>query len=172
MKRFKIFGKTITATILGLLVLAGLGIAGLLSYYGKVVGTATVSQSVRLDGKQCTETTNGGLACDLTETFDIVAGNTYYTEHLLENEASVDAKINVVKSGDVPQEFQSVKYSIQEGNPSNVDCETLEEEKYSDTINNFPLQGNSVDYTLCIKYVVKINAAPGNYSVTTQVTPA
>jgi hypothetical protein len=81
-KKVKIFGKQIPAVLLALVAIAGLASAGLLTYYGMITGTATVEQSVKLDGNQCG--INGG--CELTETTGGVAGTQIDgDEHYLAN---------------------------------------------------------------------------------------
>ena len=69
-KKVKLFGKQISAVALALIAIAGLASAGLLRYYGMITGTATVEQSVKLDGRQC------GIepGCELTENVIGVAG--------------------------------------------------------------------------------------------------
>lgn len=49
-----IFGKQISVVAIALLAMAGLASAGLLSYYGMVTATSTVSQSIILTGTGCT----------------------------------------------------------------------------------------------------------------------
>jgi len=72
--------RSILATVVALSVVAGLGFAGLLQYYGKVVGTATVGQSVRLvnpDTGEEMECTNGDYSkC----TYDWKIGNIVASE--------------------------------------------------------------------------------------------
>jgi len=64
MKKIKIFGKQISATLLAILLASGLATAGVLTYYGKITATVDVEQSVKLDGKsypqsEIEETVNG-----------------------------------------------------------------------------------------------------------------
>lgn len=93
-KKVAFFGKQISATLLAMLALAGLASAGLLSYYGMITGTATVSQSVKLDDMQCID--SEGAGCTITEEFDVVAGNQYENgPYTLTNDADVDAKVNI-----------------------------------------------------------------------------
>lgn len=65
--------------------------AGLLTYYGKVETTATVSQSVLLDGLDYTVAATDAIA--------VIAGNTEYTKHTIRNDASVEAPIEFVMTG-------------------------------------------------------------------------
>jgi hypothetical protein len=89
-KKVKIFGKQIPIAAIALLAIAGLASAGLLSYYGKITGTATVEQSVFLDGKNVK---NGSL--EITYSYTGVAGDTVVDgPHKLVNNANVPAKIN------------------------------------------------------------------------------
>ncbi len=53
-KKLAFFGRQISVTVLALLALTSLASAGLLSYYGMVTGTATVTQSVLFDGNDWT----------------------------------------------------------------------------------------------------------------------
>jgi len=49
-RRIKILGKTISGTTLAFLLMTVIGSATLLTYYGTLVGTVTVEQSVKVDG--------------------------------------------------------------------------------------------------------------------------
>jgi len=95
-RKVTIFGKQISVIAIALLAMAGLASAGVLSYYGMITGTATVSQSVKVDGQ------NWNI--DIMEAFtgDLVAGNTLYgAMHYISNDASVPAivKLETTKSG-------------------------------------------------------------------------
>ncbi|MHA1329858.1 MAG: hypothetical protein ACTSR2_02160 [Candidatus Hodarchaeales archaeon] len=80
----------IPATVLALIVLAGLGSAGLLTYYGMITGTATVEQSVKVDGK---DVNIGSL--DIKDNIPEPApgGERFCFKHTLENQASVPATV-------------------------------------------------------------------------------
>ncbi len=95
-KKVTIFGKQMSAVLIALLAMTGLASAGLLSYYGLAVGTATVEQSVKLDGNECT----GGdyEACTITYTVGVspaVAGSTYTNGPFeLTNDAEVPVTVD------------------------------------------------------------------------------
>ena len=57
MKKFKIFGKSISVTLIALLLLAGIGTAALLTVYGTITRLVTVDQSVTLTGGNCADNT-------------------------------------------------------------------------------------------------------------------
>mgnify|MGYP000014571453 CR=1 FL=1 len=98
MKKINIFGRQISAVLLGLILMAALASAGLLSYYGMITGTATVKQSVKLseDGTTWLECTGGNYDnCKITYSIQSVAGNvTVKGPYHLKNDAPVPAKIN------------------------------------------------------------------------------
>jgi len=89
MKKYSVLGKQIPALVIALLAMAGLGSAGLLSYYGMITGTATVEQSVKVDGKSVPDSL--GISYDASG----VAG---YTDidgpHSLTNDADVPATVS------------------------------------------------------------------------------
>lgn len=85
----KIFNRVIPATVLALIVMAGLGSAGLLTYYGMITGTATIEQSVKVDGESVKESL--ALSYDASG----VAGNTVVDgPHSLTNDADVPATVD------------------------------------------------------------------------------
>jgi hypothetical protein len=85
-KKVKVFGRSIPAVAIALIAIAALASAGLLSYYGMITGTATVSQSVKVDGKSYTE--------PITYTYSGVAGSTVVDgPHNLTNDAQVPATV-------------------------------------------------------------------------------
>ena len=77
-------GKVILAVFVALM-FASVATASLLSYYGKVTTTATVSQSVLLDGEDYT--------VPLTNEFDVIGGDCKWSCHLLENTGNKNAPI-------------------------------------------------------------------------------
>jgi hypothetical protein len=87
-KKVKVFGRSIPAVAIALIAIAALASAGLLSYYGKLVGTATVSQSVKVDGRSYTESITGAWDGSFVAGKTIVDG-----PHKLTNDAPVPAKI-------------------------------------------------------------------------------
>jgi hypothetical protein len=96
-KKVTIFGKNISAVLLALVAVAGLASAGLLTIYGRIVGTATVEQSVKLDGNQCTPDYTD---CTVQETIPEAApgGEKFCFEHHLTNDASVSTDVNLQTS--------------------------------------------------------------------------
>jgi hypothetical protein len=78
--KMKVFGRTVPAVAIALVAMAALASAGLLSYYGMITGTATVTQSLVIssDGSTWKECTGGDYnQCKLTYSLgEIVAGNT------------------------------------------------------------------------------------------------
>ncbi len=89
MKKINIFGKQISAIILGLTLIATLASAGLLTYFGMITGTADVSQSVLVDGKDISEMPITG-AWD----GDTTAGDTIIEKHDLSNNLEIPATID------------------------------------------------------------------------------
>jgi len=191
MKKFKIFGKTITATILGLLVLTGLGIAGLLSYYGKAVGTATIKQSVLVKAVDTNENeyffrsydTEGNSYCPATPCYDgfgieVTAGETStngvidsatidYFE--IENTASgVTTKVKV----DIPELEDMCGSEITEAGLDTDGDGTID--KYLCDTNGYTPVAledlGSQEFDLIIEWA--INTAPTSYILTLQVAPA
>ena len=91
MKKIKIFGK-IPVTLIAILLASGLATAGVLTYYAKIVGTATVRQSVRLseDGNTWLECPN----CRITWEYNGPAGATVVKgPYYLKNFAGVPATV-------------------------------------------------------------------------------
>jgi hypothetical protein len=86
-KKVKFFGRSIPAVAIALIAIAALASAGLLSYYGKITGTATVSQSVLVDGKDYKLPITGAWQGSF------VAGKTFIERHYLENNADVPATV-------------------------------------------------------------------------------
>jgi hypothetical protein len=96
-KKVKIFGKQIPIAAIALLAIAGLASAGLLSYYGIITGTATVEQSVLVDGK---DVTTGSLT--IPESFSVKGGETKETYHWITDQSSQAALVkldSVITSG-------------------------------------------------------------------------
>jgi hypothetical protein len=139
-KSAKFFGKSLLALALGIIAVAGLAVAGLLSFYGKVVGTATVSQGVVLEiydtsGTFLARATGDGSSIDLSA--DVVAGSTLkdfkygdkevgYLNISYLADGTVPAPLKIrVKLGD---EFgglftEVVKFGVKALNPSNLQQE-------------------------------------------------
>jgi hypothetical protein len=101
-KKVTILGKSIPAIAIALLLIGGLASAGLLNYYGMITGTATVKQSVTLDGMQCTGP--NGEGCTVSDGIGTLTpgGERFCFEHHLKNDASVPAKVNLGLTGCTP----------------------------------------------------------------------
>ena len=183
-KSAKFFGKSLLALALGIIAVVGLGIAGLLSYYGKFIGTTAVTQSVQVSleesgWKQCT---GSPPECELTFIVEGVAGDTITQNVYLKNEAQVNANIEL--QTECPEGFPN-KNEVSPG--QQVECKTNDGKlgltvTYSlkDTGGNevnpgdngvYTLSKDNSPYTLTIDYTFAINAAPGNYQITTTVVP-
>ncbi len=171
----KKFFKSLPVIVIALVALSGLAIAGLLSYYGKVVGTATVEQSVRIDDKPYTQ--------EITETIrDAVAGNTYYGGlHTLKNFGGQSAPITVttsLKTGPAGAELGSgkdveVRYVYADNDAGTYNCqfESGDEITPINWSEVSPLEQNE-EVHFCIEYKFNIAAIPGDYEITTTVSPA
>ena len=77
-------GKTVLAILVAVMFI-GVASAALLPYYNKVTTTATVSQSVLVDGKDYTD--------PITNEYNVTAGCCKSSHHLFENGACVNAPI-------------------------------------------------------------------------------
>jgi len=136
-KSAKFFGKSLLALVLGVIAVAGLGIAGLLSYYGKVVGTATVSQGVVLEvygdgGSLLARAQGDGSPISLSA--DVVAGSTldtfYYNtgnvsylniSYLADGTVPAPLRINVALGNESSSLFREVvKFGVVALNPRNL----------------------------------------------------
>jgi len=101
-KKVKFFGRSIPAVAIALIAIAALASAGLLTMYGKLVGTAEVHQSVKLyDGTKWLECTGGNYSqCTIEYTVGespAVAGSTYVNGPFnLKNDAQVPATVKLV----------------------------------------------------------------------------
>jgi hypothetical protein len=136
-KSAKFFGKSLFALVLATVLLGGLAVAGLLSYYGKVVGTATVSQGVVLEiygtGNNFLARAEGdGSSIDLTA--DVVAGS-ILTDFKYNGQKVEYLNISYLADGTVPaplkikaqlgEEFEGlftevIKFGVKALNPSNL----------------------------------------------------
>lgn len=54
-RKFEILGKQVSVTLVALLIMAGLGSAGLLSFYGQSIAIVTVQQAITVDGDECAD---------------------------------------------------------------------------------------------------------------------
>jgi CheY-specific phosphatase CheX len=160
----KFFGKSLLALVLGVIAVAGLAVAGLLSYYGKVVGTATVSQSVRVNDCQIDST----HTCELPETINVVAGNSGYSgPYTIKNYATSEAPIKIT-CPDVIEGDKTVIDTKCVLLASETDCSSAT--GYGDGPITDRLASEATKY-LCIQYNPVINAAKGSYEITTVVEP-
>jgi hypothetical protein len=101
----KKFFKSLPVIVIALALLSVAGIAGLLSYYGKVVGTATVNQSVVVDGEVVPGSMNLHYSIN-----GVKGGETFTTdEHTIKDQSSVDASITItsqIEEASCPQGAQ------------------------------------------------------------------
>jgi hypothetical protein len=100
-KKVKFFGRSIPAVAIALIAIVALASAGLLTMYGKLVGTAEVHQSVKLyDGTKWLECTGGNYSqCTIEYTVgesSAVAGSTYVNGPFnLKNDAQIPATVKL-----------------------------------------------------------------------------
>jgi hypothetical protein len=153
---------------------SALAMAGLLTYYAKVVGTVEVRQSVRLVDPQtkqelvCSDTNGNGCTLNVNVLGSIVAGDTtYFGPYEIRNYASVEAPIDFevkVKEGD--QEAEGVNARIvganEEGCYENAQVPSSVPQKSND-------EPGKVYF--CVEVTSKLNALAGNYTVTVTVKP-
>jgi hypothetical protein len=172
-KSAKFFGKSLLALALGIIALSGLAVAGLLSYYGKVVGTVTVSQSVQVskDGTTwltCTGT--AGEGCTISDAFGVVAGNTVYRAYYVRNNAQVEATIEIDDES-TPAVVKELKVAVVDTD-TNCDVSVT----YTNVLGAAgPLSvtlGQGETKKICGKVTFEINTLAGNYGVTLKVVPA
>jgi hypothetical protein len=169
----KFFGKSLLALALGIIAVAGLAVAGLLSYYGKVVGTATVSQSVQVssDGNNwltCTGT--AGEGCTISDTFNVIAGNTEYKTYYVKNNAGVAATIKIDDDGSTPSEVEELGVAVVDTGTDCDDSVTYTNILGSngpliETLNSGPLK------KICEKVKFRIDTLAGSYNVVLTVAP-
>ena len=87
MKKINIFGKSIPAAIVALLVMSTFGAAALLTYYGQITTTVNVEQSILLDG----EPWNYEIIHTIPEAAP--GGEEFCFKHTLENKMSVEGEV-------------------------------------------------------------------------------
>ena len=175
MKKMKNLYKSLLSTVIALSLVAGLGIAGLLQYYGKVVGTATVSQSVQVSADGVTWLTcigATGEGCTIEDTYFTTAGNTQYNEYYIKNNAEINASIKI-DDEDTPEEVEMLEVAVVD---LDTNCSELGDEDYS----NIKGPGNEPVSTsldagetkkICEKVKFAINTQAGDYNVTIAVSP-
>ena len=87
--------KRLILLILGLVTIVGVASAAVLTYYGRITGTVTVNQAVKLDGLDVP-----GGSMDITETVSGTAGNLILGDmHNLVNYADKKIMVNLVSTG-------------------------------------------------------------------------
>ncbi len=89
MKKINIFGKQISAIILGLTLMVALASAAVLTYFGMFTGTADVSQSVLVDGEDIS-----AMPIEGAWNGSIIAGATTIEKHDLSNNAEVPVTVD------------------------------------------------------------------------------
>jgi len=170
----KFFGKSLLALVLGIIAVAGLAVAGLLRFYGKVVGTATVTQSVQVSSDNnnwltCSDTTGGG--CTITDTFSVVAGNTAYRTYYVKNNAGVSAGIKIDDES-TPGEVEELYVAVVD---TGTDCKS-EGVSYTNILGEEGPLSEILDpgatKKICEKVKFKINTLEGSYDVKLTVIPA
>jgi len=135
--KMKVFGRTVPAVAIALVAMAALASAGLLSYYGKITGTATVSQGVVLE---IYDTENKFLAraegngSPIALSADVVAGS-ILTDFKYDGSKVGYLNISYLADGTVPaplkikaklgEEFEGlftevIKFGVKALNPSNL----------------------------------------------------
>jgi hypothetical protein len=131
-KKVKIFGKQIPAVLLALVAIAGLASAGLLSFYGKAIGTATVQQSVQVNDASCTTdeactseysiSPVGGsevVVKSVTQPDSVITGTALKIKNTASTQASIKLTVSYSPDGDgittkylVEKQIPSEDYSI------------------------------------------------------------
>jgi hypothetical protein len=175
--KMKVFGRTVPAVAIALVAMAALASAELLSYYGKVVGTATVQQSVILraydsNNNKIGESTpqQNANPAELTCTGSVTAGDTLTNCQIsssnvayfaLENTAT-SATATVSLSGSInPSDISTgVKFVTYE----NGVC-TSTEITQPQTISH----GESLKF--CVLVPTNVNAQPTTATITVTATP-
>lgn len=172
-KKVSMFGRKISAALLGLVIVAGLAMAGLLNYYGQVVGTATVSQSVQVsenNEKWLTCSGSNGEGCKIEDSFSVTAGDTVYREYYVRNNAEVNATIKI-DDINTPEEVNELAVAIvnvgTQCNGEGVSYTSLLGENYLQVT----LESNETK-KICEKVTFKINTLAGNYPITIGISPA
>ena len=105
MRKVKILGKTIPAIIIALVAMSTVGLAAVLAYYGVIVTTVDVHQSIKLlklDGDRTLETdwlqcTPGYGACTIEHTQlpeSSPGGEKFCFKHWLKNQMSVEGTVD------------------------------------------------------------------------------
>ena len=98
-KRVTILGKSIPAMVIALLLMGGLASAGLLAYYGSIVTTVEVHQSIKLsnDGKTWLQCTPGYEQCTIEDSWipeESPGGEKFCKKYWLKNQMSVEGTVD------------------------------------------------------------------------------
>jgi hypothetical protein len=91
-KSVKIFGKVVPIWLLVSLLTVGIGSAAVLTYYGTITASATVQQSILLDGKDV-NTGSLSIADQISESAP--GGEEFCAIHVLKNQMSVSGKVKL-----------------------------------------------------------------------------
>ena len=167
-RRIKILGRDVPVILLTIIAITSLASAALLSYYGTIVGTAQVKQSVLVDGKNYTTSVQDTIG-------EAIAGNSYTFKHYLTNRAEIGATVKLTADNPDTQneedypEGVTVKYyeaTCGDSLPDSIQC-TENEIQNPESIE----VGAEQNYCFCIEYIFAINAEPGDYDITTYVVP-
>jgi hypothetical protein len=96
MKKISIFGRMVPVWLLVTLVASVPASAALLTYYGVITTTATVEQSILLDGMTCTGPNGGGCTSTADEIpEEAPGGEKFCFKHTLKNQMSIDGEVNL-----------------------------------------------------------------------------
>ena len=99
MRKLRILEREVSVVVVAVLLMAGLGSAGLLTYYGQVSATINVQQAIVLDGSPCTGPLGGG--CTSTDTVNAVGSETEYgTQHELHSNTVNDLDVKFSNTDD------------------------------------------------------------------------
>jgi len=119
--RLAIFGKQISMMAAALFVLSVAASAALLAYFGTVTTTATVQQSVLLDGEAMPNS-------QFTRSVNPVGGETDCHAHTLKNQASVPFNIQLLTGYTPEGEGITTKYYVDADYEADVDTTTAYDE--------------------------------------------
>jgi len=164
------------AMFLAIGLLAVLGTAGLLSYYGKVVGTVTVSQSILVDGQVYSDT-------GIQETITAYGGETKITPHYIKAvTTALPAKVKITLDNPATTDVETapegvtVKYLTATWTDNDSDG-VMDTDEYQCGTNEIAqpveLTASSPVVPFCIQYSFAINyvSPTGGDTITTYVVP-
>lgn len=192
-KRLTVFGRQISALVLGLVLMGALASAGLLTYYGMAVGTASVSQSVTLssrasDGSVITTSGNSESGASIEYYNDVVAGNSYINGKdtvgtsdtgddveiayfTLDNAAGTDASVNLYTTVEDPNGDEITPGSDEAITDVKYVEYTSSEGCTSNEISSSVTVPASDQKAFCVKVSTNLAAIPGQYTITTKAQP-